>query len=71
MCKEMTEEQLRFLEETEDPNELRRLLDEIGACTGCSCGRSPELEGDGIRCLIHHQVKFRNRLLHIFDKMGL
>jgi hypothetical protein len=70
MCKEVPEEQLLLLERIEDPDELRMLLDEIGGRRWCSYGRSLELSGYDIECLIQHQVKFRNRLLHILNKMG-
>jgi hypothetical protein len=70
MCKEVSEEELFLLEEIEDPNELRRLLEEIARCENCSCCKSSEPGDRDIRCLIHHQVRFRNRLFHIFTKMG-
>jgi hypothetical protein len=69
MCKEMTDEQLRLLEETEDPCELRRLLDELGTCGDCSL--KSESKGDDIPCCVHHSMRFGNLLFHIFEKMRI
>ncbi|MBI5593710.1 MAG: hypothetical protein HY881_24930 [Deltaproteobacteria bacterium] len=71
MCKEVSEAQLRLLEEIEDPDELRRLLGEITGCNKCPFGRNPEPKNDDAICCIHHQMRFINRLFHIFKKIGL
>lgn len=70
MCKDMSEEQLLLLEKVEDPNELRRLLDEISGCRDCSCMFISEPKIDDSPCRIYHQVRARNRVLYIFDKIG-
>ena len=70
MCKELTEEQLLSQEKIEDPNELRTVLEEMGVCRYCSCGKSSESGDHDILRRIQHQMRFRNRLLHILDKIG-
>jgi len=71
MCKDISEEQFLLLEKIEDPGELRKSLEVICECKDCSCRKSPESRDYDNQCCIRHQVNFRNRLLHILNKMGL
>jgi hypothetical protein len=71
MCQQISDSLLAKLEKTHGAEELRKVLTEDSNCASC-CYRERIGSGEGLSsCLLFHQTRFRNSLLHLLRKIGV